>query len=229
MGNVPAMSSDERGCHRRKSGYNADMLMSSGVRKFALTTHVMSSVGWFGAVAAFFALAVIGIMSADAQMVRSASLAMEPITSLVIVPFCFAALLTGILQGLGTTWGLFRYRWVVAKLLLTVAATVLLLVHTQAIGRVAADRVLSRTDLQNLRMELVAKAGAALMALVVATTLSVYKPWGLTSYGRRVTLRGNAVAVQQSAKLWTALWITGLVAALTLFALMHLSGGMHHH
>ena len=208
------------------------MLMSSGVRKFALTTHVMSSVGWFGAVAAFFALAVIGIMSADAQMVRSASLAMEPITSLVIVPFCFAALVTGIVQGLGTSWGLFRYRWVVAKLLLTVLATVLLLVHTQAIERVAAvaaDRVLSSTDLQNLRMELVAKAGAALMALVVATTLSVYKPWGLTSYGRRVTLRGNAVAVQSNEKVRAVLWVAGLIAALTLFAVLHLNGGVHHH
>ena len=208
------------------------MLMSSGVRKFALTTHVMSSVGWFGAVAAFFALAVIGIMSADAQMVRSASLAMEPITSLVIVPFCFAALVTGIVQGLGTSWGLFRYRWVVAKLLLTVLATLLLLVHTQAIERVAAvaaDRVLSSTDLQNLRMELVAKAGAALMALVVATTLSVYKPWGLTSYGRRVTLRGNAVAVQSNEKVRAVLWVAGLIAALTLFAVLHLNGGVHHH
>ena len=215
-----------------KPGYNADMLMSSGVRKFALTTHVMSSVGWFGAVAAFFALAVIGIMSADARMVRTASLAMEPITSLVIVPFCVAALVTGIVQGLGTSWGLFRYRWVVAKLLLTVLATVLLLVHTQAIervGAVAADRVLSSTDLQNLRMELVAKAGAALMALVVATTLSVYKPWGLTSYGRRVTLRGNAVAVQSNEKVRAVLWVAGLIAALTLFAVLHLNGGVHHH
>jgi hypothetical protein len=115
---------------------------------------------------------------------------------------------------------------------LTVLATVLLLVHTQAIGRVAAvaaDRVLSSTDLQNLRMELVGEAGAALMALVVATTLSVYKPWGLTSYGRRVTLRGNAVAAQSNEKLRAVLWIAGLVAALTLFAVLHLNGGVHHH
>ena len=71
-----------------------------------------------------FALAVVGIVSADAQTVRSAYVAMAPITSLVIVPFCFAALFTCIVQGLGTAWGLFRYRWVVAKLLLTVEATV---------------------------------------------------------------------------------------------------------
>jgi hypothetical protein len=91
-------------------GYNAGMLMPSGVRKFALTTHVTSSVGWFGAVAAFLALAVVGVLSADAQTVRSAYLAMEPITWLVIVPLCVAASLTGVVQGLGTTWGLFRYR-----------------------------------------------------------------------------------------------------------------------
>jgi hypothetical protein len=206
--------------------------MSSAVRKLALTTHVTSSVGWFGAVAAFFALAVVGVASGDAQTVRSAYVAMDTITSMVIVPFCFAALVTGIVQGLGTTWGLFRYRWIVSKLLLTVLATVLLLVHTQGIGRVAAvaaARVLSNADLQNLRMELIAKAGAALMALVVATTLSVYKPWGLTSHGRRVAVGGSAVALQQHEKQWTVLWLAGLVAALTLFAVLHLSSGMHRH
>src|ERR1700694_2239095 len=99
------------------------MLMTSGVRKFMLTTHVTSSVGWFGAVAAFLALAVVGVMSANGQTARSAYVAMETVTWMVIVPFSFAALITGIVQGLGTTWGLFRHQWVVAKLVLTVIAT----------------------------------------------------------------------------------------------------------
>lgn len=207
------------------------MVLPPALRKFALTTHVTSSVGWFGAVAAFFALAVIGVLSANGQTVRSAYVSMETVTWMVIVPFSFAALITGIVQGLSTSWGLFRHRWVVAKLLLTVIATVLLLVHGQAVGRVGAvamDRVLSSADLRTVRIRLIADAGAALMALVVATTLSVYKPWGLTSYGRRVAAIDTARDLSAS-RLWTALWFTGLVAALTLFALMHLFGGVHHH
>lgn len=46
--------------------------MTSAARKFALTLHVTSSVGWLGAVAAFLALAIAGVTSGDAQMVRAA-------------------------------------------------------------------------------------------------------------------------------------------------------------
>jgi hypothetical protein len=53
------------------------MAMTSGLRKFALTTHVTSSVGWLGAVGAFLALAIAGVGSENAQIVRSAYLAMH--------------------------------------------------------------------------------------------------------------------------------------------------------
>jgi hypothetical protein len=155
------------------------MLMSPGVRRFALTTHVTSSVGWFGAVAAFLSLAIAGLTSQKGQTVRAAYLAMELTTWAVIVPLSIAASLTGIVQSLGTTWGLFRHHWVVAKLGLTVMATIILLVHTQPIGRlaaIAAQKMLSSTDLRQLRIQLVADAAAALFALLVATSLSVYKP-----------------------------------------------------
>jgi hypothetical protein len=53
------------------------MTMRPRLRKFALTAHVTSSVGWLGAVAGFLALAVAGLTSQDAQMVRAAYLAMD--------------------------------------------------------------------------------------------------------------------------------------------------------
>ena len=53
------------------------MTMTPRLRKFALTAHVTCSVGWLGAVAGFLALAVAGLTSQDAQMVRAAYLAME--------------------------------------------------------------------------------------------------------------------------------------------------------
>ena len=210
------------------------MLMTSSVRKLALTTHVTSSVGWLGAVASFLVLAIVGVTSQNAQMVRVAYLAMELVTWGVIVPFSLATLLTGIVQSLGTTWGLFRYYWIVAKLALTILATIILLVHTQPIGRVAAlaaERVLSGADLHQLRIQLIADAGAAMVALLVATTLSVYKPWGLTSYGRQVlNLMDASATTRSSGVAWKAVWILGLLLAAVLFAIVHLSqGGFHHH
>ena len=210
------------------------MLMTAGIRKFALTTHVTSSVGWFGAVAAFLSLAITGLASQNAQTVRAAYLSMELTTWAVIVPLSVAALLTGIVQSVGTPWGLFRHHWVVAKLGLTVLATVILLVHTQPIGRVAAvaaERMLSSTDLRQLRIQLVADAAAALFALLVATTLSVYKPWGLTSYGRQEDVVAmNSTRASIANPLWSRLWLLGVVVAVTLFVILHLmTGGMGHH
>lgn len=164
------------------------MLMTPRLRKLALTAHVTSSVGWLGSVAAFLALAVAGLVSHDTQKVRAAYLAMDLVTWFVIVPLCLASLLTGLVQSLGTAWGLFRHYWVLVKLLLTVLATIILLLHTQAISYVAAiaaKAALSSGDLSRLRVQLVADAGAALLVLLVATVLSVYKPRGMTRYGQR--------------------------------------------
>jgi hypothetical protein len=164
------------------------MTMTPRLRKFALTAHVTSSVGWLGAVVVFLALAIAGLTSRNAQMVRAAYLATELITWLVIVPLSLASFLTGIVQSLGTTWGLFRHYWVLVKLLLTIVATIILLLHTQPISymaNVVAETTLSNTDLRGLRIQLVADAGAALLVLLVITTLSVYKPRGRTRYGQR--------------------------------------------
>lgn len=162
--------------------------MSPGVRKLALTAHIVSSVGWLGAVAGFLALALVGLMSPDAQRVRAAYLGMELMGWLVIVPLSLASLLTGLVQSLGTPWGLLRHYWVLVKLVLTVLATLLLLVHMRPISHMAAaaaETTLGPSDLRGLRLQLVADAGAALLVLLVATVLSVYKPKGVTRYGWR--------------------------------------------
>jgi uncharacterized membrane protein len=162
--------------------------MPTRLRKLALTAHVTFSVGWLGAVAAFLALAITGLTTENAEKARAAYLAMELTASFVIVPFCLASLLTGLIQSLGTAWGLFRHYWVLAKFIITVLSTLILLLHMRPIrymAGIAAEAALSGTDHRQLRIQLVADAGAALVALLVATTLSVYKPRGLTRYGWR--------------------------------------------
>ena len=68
------------------------MTMTPRLRQFALTAPVTSSVGSLGAVAGFLALAVAGLTSQDAQIVRAAYLATELITWFVIVPLSLASL-----------------------------------------------------------------------------------------------------------------------------------------
>jgi uncharacterized membrane protein len=162
------------------------MTMRPHVRKFALAAHVACSVGWLGAVVVFLALAVVGLTSQDAETVRGAYLVMEPAAWYVLVPLAFASLLTGLVQSLGTTWGLFRHYWVLFKLLINLVATVVLLMYTQTLNSLAGVAADPSADLGVVRnASPVLHAALALLLLLVATTLAVYKPRGLTRYGRR--------------------------------------------
>ncbi len=162
--------------------------MTPGVRKFTRTAHVVLSAGWLGSVAAYLALAIVGLTDGGAQMPRAAYLSMEVIGWYAIVPFSVATLVAGIVESLGTRWGLFRHWWVLAKLVLTAGAIAILLVHMRAVAdmaRVAEASILLATDFRILRIQLVAHAGGGLLVLLAATALSTYKPWGLTPYGLR--------------------------------------------
>jgi hypothetical protein len=164
------------------------MTLETGLLKLLLTAHVTASVGWIGAVAAFLAVALAGLVSEDPRMAAAAYLTLEPIGWQVIVPLSLASLLTGVIQSLATSWGLFRHYWVLIKLILTVGSTLVLLVHMQPVA-VLADAAafghLSEPHLQGMRIQLVADAAAAIVVLLIATVLSVYKPQGLTPYGWR--------------------------------------------
>ena len=165
------------------------MIMRPGLRKLALTAHVTSSVGWLGSIVGFLALAIAGLTSQDVQLVCAAHLAMNVTAWYVIIPFSFASLLTGLVSSLGTTWGLFRHYWVVFKLLINVFANIVLLMYVPTLdyfADVAADATLSTADLQMLRdPSAVLHSSLALFLLLVATILGLYKPRGLTPYGRR--------------------------------------------
>jgi hypothetical protein len=163
------------------------MIMRPSLRKFALVVHVTSSVGLLGAIACFLALAVVGLTSRNDQLVRATFLAMELTASMVIVPMAFASVLTGIVQSLGTPWGLFRHYWVLIKFVLTIFATTVLLLKMQLIGYAAslAEATLSPAELREAGIELMVHAAAGLLVLLVPAALSIYKPRGLTPYGMR--------------------------------------------
>ena len=171
--------------------------MTPGLRKFVLTAHVTLAIGWLGAVAAFLVLAIAGLTSQDAQMVRAAYLAMELIARFVIVPLSFAPLLTGPVLSLGTAWGLFRHYWILVKLLINILSTIILLVHMQPISLLAdaaAKTTLFSTDLHRMQVQMVVASAAGLLALLVATVLGVYKPRGMTLYGWRKQQEQRALA-----------------------------------
>ena len=162
--------------------------MSPSVRKLALTFHVASSIGWLGAVVGFLVLSIAGYLSEDTASVQAAAIAMNLTGWFALVPLALASLVSGFVQSLGTTWGLWRHYWVVIKLFITIPATALLLLHMQpisALADLASNAALTAGDHPGVRFQFVIQAAGALAALLVATVLSIYKPKGVTARGRR--------------------------------------------
>lgn len=162
------------------------MMMTPGLRRFAFTTHITSSVGWVGAVMVFLGLAAVGLTSDDSLTVRGVYVAMVPAAWFVLVPLAHASLFSGIVLSLGTTWGLFRYYWVVLKLMITVFAAIILLIYMETFRQMAGVASDPRVDLAAVRnASPLVHSVLALILLMIATVLGVYKPFGMTAYGKR--------------------------------------------
>jgi hypothetical protein len=220
------------------------MNMSPRFQKLALLAHIAFSVGWFGAAIPYLALAIAGLTSDDSQTVRAAYLSMELIGWFVIVPFSFAALLSGLVQSLGTRWGLFRYWWVFVKFAVTVVAVVILFRHMETVSRVARTAVHAASfgaDFRELQIGLLVHPSGGLLVLLAAMTLSVFKPWGLTRYGRRQASRCElAVSPSREAEArpelmlqtnrprWARIIGFHAIGIAILFTVLHITG-IHHH
>lgn len=164
------------------------MLMPPQLRKLALTAHVITSVGWIGALAVFLAHAIAAVTSVDPSIVRAASLMMAITAWMVIVPLSLASLITGLIQAMGTSWGLVRHYWVTFKLVLTSIATIVLLLKLGPISYLAdlaAQTTFSAGDVAGLRTSLMLHAAGGLAVLIAVASLAVFKPAGLTPWARR--------------------------------------------
>lgn len=175
------------------------MTLNPTLRKLALTAHVVFSVGWLGAALTYLVLALGAIVSGDAARIREAYPFLERVGWSAIVPLCAAALLSGVVQSLGTRWGLFRHYWVVAKLALTLFASAVLLVHLPAVSAAARNAAINVAAApvsqhgpgkQAGPAPIVIHAAGGAAVLVAITALSVFKPWGLTAHGRRTRAAG---------------------------------------
>jgi phage shock protein PspC (stress-responsive transcriptional regulator) len=151
-----------------------DGAMSRKLRKFVLLAHILSAVSWIGVDLVMGVLSFRGLATDDPQTLATA----------------YGALATGVILGLGTRFGLVRYWWVVTKLVITVAFCVLILVALQptladaATQTAVVDGTLP-TRLTDVRRNMIFPPIVSTSMLLFASWLSVYKPWGVTSRGRR--------------------------------------------
>lgn len=211
------------------------MTMTPRFRKLALTAHVTASVGWLGALAVFLAHALASLLSRDPQVVQAAALAMGLTAWFVILPLSLASLATGLVQALGTAWGLLGHYWVLFKLLLTTVATLVLLLKLGPItylASAATGPALAGADLTGPRTSLMVHAAGGLIVLLAAVALAVYKPPGMTPYGLRKQREHDDTGVETGERQAhsTPPWVIGfgvMVVVLPLLVGGMLLGGGH--
>lgn len=145
--------------------------------KIALTAHVLTSVGWFGVAGMVAFAAVMAEATKDREFAHSVYRTLEVFPWLSI-PVGLAAVATGALLSLGTKYGFVRHRWVVAKIVISIAVIV---TDAVLLARFAHDAAVD----DSASTPLYHGAIAHVVVLAVATVLSVFKPKGLTRWGRR--------------------------------------------
>jgi hypothetical protein len=172
---------------------NSTIPMGRRTRKAVLVAHIVTAGAWIG-LDVVMGLLVYRALTTDAVATRAVSLqALEMVATWPLATLSLLCLATGVLLGLGTQYGLVRFWWVAVKLVLNVvlAGLVLMLLGpgvTEAgeYGRaLGAGTALPGADLS----QLVYPPVVSTTALVVATVIAVYKPWGRL---RRRPEGGNA-------------------------------------
>jgi hypothetical protein len=180
--------------------YQSRRRMSRRRRKLVLTLHVVTSVGWLGAAIAMTVLLVAGLVTHNPALRPSAFTFMHLYDLAIMIPLGYLALITGVLLSVGTNWGLLKHWWIVTKLVLTVAVLLFAGVFTsgwvlEAVARTAKNPM---ADLRFLAVQLVVNVAAFNLIFWTNTTISIYKPWGLTPRGRH-KLAQQAAAKQAPA------------------------------
>jgi hypothetical protein len=144
--------------------------------KLLLTAHIVASVGWLGIAAAKLALGLTAARSVDPTLSQALWISISVIDR-VFPPAAILTLITGIVLGLVTKWGIVQYTWVLVKLVLTIA------VPMTAVR--LGERFLIDAQAGPSPRALLGLVAIHIVMLGAATVLSIYKPWGKSWFGRR--------------------------------------------
>lgn len=161
-------------------------------RNLLRAVHIIVAVGALATDAILLTLAITGLATSDPDLIRAAYLTMDLVASVVLIPLALATLLTGILLGLTSPWGIARHYWVLTKLILALtaaAAAVFVLRPTldeaaaTALGVSLAD--LPSTGIGSIATRAATSSALGVSLLTIAALLAVYKPLGRIRLRRR--------------------------------------------
>lgn len=164
--------------------------LSPRARKATLVVHIGAAVAWLGVDLVLGVLVLHTVVSDDTAVVAVAYQAIELFAVWTLLPLGLLTLLSGIVLGRGTRWGVLRYKWVVVKLVIAVLLTVLVPVGLQPTVETAAEygsALLAGEPTGDAPTNLYFPPIVSPIALIAALVLAVYKPWGRVRRRRHPT------------------------------------------
>lgn len=153
--------------YRRTSGPSDRFKLGRRARNAVLTVHIVVAVGLLCDSAGFVAVALRHATSDDPSFREHTREILAMFALTFGIPLSFLTLITGLVLGIGTRWGVLRYPWVTIKVALTLTVI--------AVGAIVL-RPLLFDDATVEDGALVLGASWDVVALTVATALSVFKP-----------------------------------------------------
>lgn len=160
-------------------------------RKAVLITHIISGIGWIGVDLALLPLVITGLTSDDGETVAATYRAIATLVPWTVPALSLLIVSSGVLLGLGTKWGVLRYWWVAIKLVISLLLVTL--VFVALMPGVNALEVTSATTGDEVRcaledpMMFLYPPVVSGMLLTFSAILSVFKPWGRTGRGKRLS------------------------------------------
>jgi uncharacterized membrane protein len=150
-------------------------------RKTVLLLHIIAGGTWFGLDVAMAVLLFNAITTDSAAMRAHTLQSLQLVTVWPMFSAAMLSLITGILLGLGSRYGLIRYWWVAIKLGLNLVLATLIV--TSLRGEVAEAADLGRQLALGANLgwdftDLLYPPIVSPTALTVAFLLAVFKPWG---------------------------------------------------
>jgi hypothetical protein len=168
--------------------------LTPAMRKSVMVLHAITGIGWMGVDIALFVLLITARTTDDATLVVSGFNAIRIIVPVAVPPLSLGILVTGLILGWGTPWGLVRHWWVLVKLILSLIMTVLVFlslvpaassIPVLSATPMSADAV--RAGLGSLPTQLMFPPIVSFLMLGVATILSIFKPWRRTPWSRETS------------------------------------------
>jgi hypothetical protein len=144
-------------------------------RKSVLVIHIVASVALLGEVWGLVVLNTAATLTNDLALAHAAYRLMPALIFAGGIPLSMLSLVSGVLLGVMTRWGLLRHFWVAAKLGLLLATICVGMFAFDPEGMAAATGGAARVASSGPWAQ-VAIVGCQLVMLLVSTWLSVFKP-----------------------------------------------------